>query len=313
MTTDVVTVAYRSGVHLRTAVEPLCGQPDIHVIVVDNDCPDDSTSTIRDLPVEVLRMGRNSGFAAGCNAGAARGSGDSILFLNPDATISPEDLRLLASTLAAHPSRGAVSPRVLGPAGELEFTMRHEPSLRSAFGEALFLHRVLRRAAWPTEFVRGGYDEARDADWVQGSAVLVRRQAFERLGGFDERYFLYSEDADLGRRLRRAGYTVRYEPAATAHHVGAASGRRDWPPLNVSARITYARLHSGGPRYAAFRAAFVLYQLLRMPIAAVRSREELRGRLGALRVALGVERARAQELVSPASRGTPSPPPAVSD
>jgi GT2 family glycosyltransferase len=313
MTTDVVTVAYRSGAHLRSAVEPLCNQPDIRVTVVDNDCPDDSASTVSDLPAEIVRMGRNAGFAAGCNAGAARGSGNLILFLNPDATISPDDVRLLASCLEANSPRGAVAPRVFNAAGNLELTMRRDPSLASAFGEALFLHHLFPRRAWPTESVRTGYNQPRDADWVQGSVLMVRRDVFEQLGGFDEHYFLYSEDADLGTRLRRAGYALRYEPAATAQHVGAASGRRDWPPLNVSARITYARLHSSGLRYAAFRIAYILHQLVRMPIAAGRSREDLRGRMQALGVALGIDRSSATKLLSPSSCNKPTWPPTASD
>jgi N-acetylglucosaminyl-diphospho-decaprenol L-rhamnosyltransferase len=299
---DVVVVAYRSGDHLRGCVEPLCRENDIRVVVVDNACPEDSTATVADLPLEIVHMGRNAGFAAGCNAGAARGSGEAILFLNPDARISPSDVRLLASRLASHPARGAIAPRVINSTGELDLTMRREPSLGSALGEALFLHHVFRRSDWPTEFVRTGYDEPREADWVQGAAVMVRRDVFEQIGGFDERFFLYSEDADLGTRMRAAGYALRYEPEATAHHVGAASGKRDWPPLNIAARITYVRLHSRGPRYIAFRIAFVLNELLRLPLAARRSREDLQGRLRGLRVALGAERSPAHELVSPPAR-----------
>src|SRR3954447_13629891 len=94
---DVVTVAYNSSEHLRACIEPLAGQPDIHPIVVDNACPERSPDLVRDLPgVSVVDMGRNARFAAGGKGGARPGDGPAILFLNPDASMTPDDRRLLA-------------------------------------------------------------------------------------------------------------------------------------------------------------------------------------------------------------------------
>jgi len=287
MQVDVIVVAYRSSAHLRRCVEPLCGQPDLRVVVVDNACPERSTSTIDDLPVEIVVMGRNAGFAGGSNAGARVGVGEAILFLNPDARITPPNVSLLASRLAVNPTFGAVGPRVLSPTGKVELSMRRAPRLRSAFGEALFLHHVVRQAAWPTEFVRGGYERPTDAEWLIGAVLLVRRSAFEAIGGFDERVFLYSEDTDLCARLRERGFVVWYEPAATAEHEGGGSAPRPaQAALYAEARVLYARLHERGVRYAAFRAACALHELLRLPVAAMRSTMHLRARLGALAASL---------------------------
>jgi N-acetylglucosaminyl-diphospho-decaprenol L-rhamnosyltransferase len=287
MQIDAVVVAYRSSAHLRRCVEPLCGQPDLRVIVVDNACPERSTSTIADLPVEIIEMGRNAGFSAGCNAGARVGVGEAILFLNPDARITPPNVRLLASRLVTNPTLGAVGPRVLSPSGEIELSMRRAPSLRSALGEALFFHHIVRGASSPTEFVRGGYELPSEAEWLTGAVLLVRRSAFDTIGGFDERFFLYSEDTDLCIRLRKRGLVVFYDPAATAEHEGGGSAPRPaQAALKAEARVLYARLHERGVRYAAFRAAFAIHELVRVPVAATRSMMHLRARLAAVVAAL---------------------------
>ena len=291
MRVDVVTVAYRSAEHLRACVEPLCGRYGIRVVVVDNDCPERSPDLVADLPLELVRMGRNAGFGAACNAGAAMGDAPSILFLNPDARIEPDDVRELAATLAG-PGVGACGPRILDARGGPVLSVRREPRLRSAFAEALFLHHLLPDAAWASEIVRDGYDERHEAEWLSGAALCVRRDAFERVGGFDERFFLYSEDADLCRRLRDAGLAVVYEPRAVARHSGGASAPASRQlAAKAAARLVYARAHMSRPRYLAFRAAVVLHELLRLPLAGGRSRAELRGRAVALSRA--VERQRA--------------------
>jgi N-acetylglucosaminyl-diphospho-decaprenol L-rhamnosyltransferase len=289
---DVVVVAYRSAAHLRRCVEPLCGHPDIKVIVVDNACPESSTSTLAGLPVRVIEMGWNAGFGAGCNAGARAGSGDSILFLNPDAGMSPESVRILAQALSANPRCGAIGPRILQTTGGTQPSMRRGPTLLAAFGEALFLHHAIQRSDWPTETIRRGYDEpATKAMWLIGAALCVRRSAFEEIGGFDEQFFMYSEDADLGVRLRRAGYVLCYEPAASAVHEGAGSTPPSHQaPLRATARVVYARQHERGLRYVGFRVAFALHELLRVPIAATRSWTQMRARLAALAVTFSPSR-----------------------
>jgi N-acetylglucosaminyl-diphospho-decaprenol L-rhamnosyltransferase len=290
---DVVVVAYRSAAHLRACIQPLCEQPDIAVIVVDNACPERSLSTIDDLPVRVVDMGRNAGFAAGCNAGAAAGSADAILFLNPDARITPAHVHVLGSVLEHNPTCGAVGPRIIfEESGETQLSMRRRPGVAGAFAEALFLHHVFSRSEWATEDVRRGYDEPRsDPTWLIGAALCVRRAAFEQLGGWDERFFMYNEDTDLGMRLREAGWVLRYEPTAKALHAGRASSSRSTQAvMRAEARVAYVRVHEHGARYIAFRIAFVLYELLRVPIAATRSLRQAKARLAALAVTLAPSR-----------------------
>jgi N-acetylglucosaminyl-diphospho-decaprenol L-rhamnosyltransferase len=291
MSVDCVTVAYRSGAYLRACVEPLCEDPDLQVIVVDNACPENSTATLAGLPVQIVKMGRNAGFAAGCNAGARTGSGDAILFVNPDARILPVSVHRLAERLQG--DCGAVGPRIRDADGRTQRSIRRSPRLGSAFAEALYLHHLFPRAVWSTEVVQSGYDDSGSVEWLSGAVLAVQRSAFEAVGGFDERFFLYSEDADLCLRLRERGFRVCYEAAAEAWHEGSGSAPRAGQlPVLAEARIVYARLHERGLRYAAFRFAFALGELTRLPLAALRSQRDLRGRARALAVTIGAADAR---------------------
>ncbi len=285
---DVVVVAYRSARHLRACVEPLAHAAGMRVIVVDNDCPEASTSTVADLPVTIVKMGRNAGFGAGCNAGSARGRGDAILFLNPDARIAPDDARHLAHRLENDPALGACGPRIVDADGHTSPTIRRFPRLSSTLAEAFFVHHLLPDAIWANEMVRRGYDQASRVEWLSGAALCVRRSAFEAVGGFDERFFLYCEDTELCFQLHRAGFEVSYEAGAHAIHAGGASApSAGQASLKASARMTYASIHGGPLSRAAFKVANSFYELFRLPIALVRSPAHVRGRAAALVTTVG--------------------------
>jgi GT2 family glycosyltransferase len=244
----VVVVSYMSRERLRACVEGLAGRPGLDVVVVDNASPDGSLEAVADLPVTSLQLDRNGGFAHGCNAGWRTGRGDYVLFLNPDAALAEDDLRRLASVLDAEPRVAAVAPRILQATGELDFSQRRFPRLRSTWAQAFFLHRLFPRALWADETVRRveDYERPGSPEWVSGACMLVRRSALEELGGFDEGFFLYCEDTDLCRRLWAAGHEVRFEPSATAVHEGGASAPRpSLIPVLVASRVRYAGKHRG--------------------------------------------------------------------
>lgn len=245
---DAIIVSYRSAETLRGCVEPLAAMPGVHVTVVDNASPDDSVATIADLPVHIVRSARNGGFSYGCNLGAQRGSAPLLLFLNPDARIDAAALDVLIAALAVDPETALVGPRILEDDGALAWSQRRFPRLRSTFSQALFLHRFWPHAAWSDELVRDTsvYERAGTPDWVSGACMLVRRDAFEAVGGFDERFFLYCEDTDLCRCLRGAGHLIRFEPAAEIRHVGgASSGAGETQAIAARSRVRYARKHLG--------------------------------------------------------------------
>jgi N-acetylglucosaminyl-diphospho-decaprenol L-rhamnosyltransferase len=243
---DAVIVSYRSAATLRGCVEPLAAMPGVNVIVVDNASPDDSIETISDLPVEVERSPRNGGFSYGCNRGAARGSAPLLLFLNPDARIDSAALEALTGALAEDATAALVGPRIIEDDGELAWSQRRFPRLRSTFAQAFFLHRLFPQATWTDELIRepAAYERAESPDWVSGACMLVSREVFEAVGGFDERFFLYCEDTDLCKRIRDAGHTISFEPAAEIHHVGgASSGAGETRAIAARSRVLYARKH----------------------------------------------------------------------
>jgi N-acetylglucosaminyl-diphospho-decaprenol L-rhamnosyltransferase len=266
---DVVVVAFNSSATLRESVETLAAAPEIHVIVVDNASDDGSADAVRDLDVNVIEAASNRGFASGCNLGAAAGASPYVVFLNPDARIDRHSLALLAREAEA-PGVGAVAPRILSSEGELEHSQRRFPSLVSTFAQALFLHRLFRRSAWTDEVVRDDavYESPQSPDWVSGACVLVRRSVFEEVGGWDESFFLYSEDTDLCRRIRSAGYDVRFQPAATVTHIGGQSSpRAGLLPLLATSRVRYAAKHSSAGSAVLTRVGVALSALTHMLVA----------------------------------------------
>jgi GT2 family glycosyltransferase len=243
---DIVVVSYNSRAHVRSTVEPLAGVSDLKIIVVDNDSQDGTVESVRDLPIDVAALATNQGFAHACNVGWRRGTAMYVLFLNPDAKIDPESIRRLVKVLEDDGSAGAVAPKIVNECGTLEFSQRRFPHPISTISQALYLYHLFPRASWSDELVRDPtmYRAPRSIDWVSGACLLVRRDVLERVGGWDEGFFLYCEDIDLCKRLRDAGVGIRFEPSAVAVHAGGASApRAALLPTLASSRIRYAQKH----------------------------------------------------------------------
>lgn len=260
-TVDVVIVSYRSRGVLRRAVEELAVEPDISVIVVDNASGDGSLDEVAGLRVTARQLERNVGFAAGCNVGWRLGSGRYVLFLNPDARIDPASVRRLASVLDEDPSVGIAAPLIRDDAGAIDYSQRRFPRLASTFSQAVFLHRLFPHREWVDELVRDPrtYAERRSVDWVSGACLLVRRDLLARLGGWDERFFMYCEDIDLCKRVRDLGFDVVFEPAAVAVHEGGASApRASLLPVLAASRLRYAEKHYSTPRVLLERTGIAL-------------------------------------------------------
>lgn len=290
---DVVVVSYNSRDTLRACVEPLLGVPGVSVIVVDNASPDRSLEAIADLPVQAIDSGRNGGFGFGCNLGMAAGSAPFVLFLNPDARIDAAVVAGLADVLESEPDVAIVGPRLLEDGDRLVPSMRRYQRTGSTWAQALFVHRVVSRAAWANEIVRDpeAYEHDAYPEWLSGACMLGRRAALEAVGGFDERFFLYCEDMDLCRRVRAAGHTVRYEPGVAVHHEGGRSApRASLYAILAQSRIRFARAHYG--RVSAFlqRAGLAANAATHI-LAAVGRPEHRRGHAAALRAIVRRERA----------------------
>lgn len=284
---DVVIVAYNSRSSLRDAVKPIAGDDRLAVIVVDNASADRGLETVADLGVRAIELERNAGFAHGCNTGWRAGTSPYVLFLNPDAAIDPGSVLSLAQVLEEQPEVGAVAPRIVDSDGRVDISLRRFPRARSTFAQALFLHRLFPRAPWVDEVVRepSVYERPGSPDWVSGACLMLRRAQLEELGGWDQGFFLYCEDIDLCRRVREAGYEVRFEPSAVAVHEGGASRpRAELLPVLAASRIRYAGKHGGVATVMLERAGVALGAFTHMLVG--RGAAARRGHARALATAL---------------------------
>jgi N-acetylglucosaminyl-diphospho-decaprenol L-rhamnosyltransferase len=239
LSTAVVVVSHDTRDEALGCLATLPAAGADEVVLVDTGSRDGTAAAVRSAhpEVRVLELD-NLGFGRGANAGARASTADVLVVCNADVRFEAGSIELLARRLADDPSVAAAGPAVRYPDGRHQASARNVPDLATAVGHAL-LSRCWRDNPWTRRYRRADADpgRARDADWLSGCALALRRTAFEGVGGFDPAYFLYVEDLDLGVRLRRAGWRLRYEPdARVVHRVGASTGRR-----RVWALTTHAR------------------------------------------------------------------------
>jgi len=199
------------------------------VVVVDCGSTDGSVEAVRTTHPDVTVLALdNVGYGRGANAGIARTSAPFVVVANADTRFAPGSLHLLAAAFEGAPDLGAVGPQVSYPDGRPQASARTFPTLAQAAGHAL-LGLWWPGNPWTRAYRQTDVDPyaARDVDWLSGCALMLRRAAFDDVGGFDPGYWMFVEDVDLGFRLRQAGWRVRFEPDARVEHmVGASAGRR---------------------------------------------------------------------------------------
>jgi GT2 family glycosyltransferase len=200
----------------------------LEAVVVDQQ-GDGRATTIRErFPTATLiSNARNTGFAAGVNRGASHARAPLLLVLNPDTVISPGLVPTLAGWLNAHPDVAVVGPRIYNTDGTVQPSARRFPDFTTGLGGRMSWLTRIAPDNWLTrrnlEWSRASHPV--DVDWVSGACMMLRRSAFDAVGGMDERFFLYWEDADLCRRLLASGYRTMYVPSASAIHHGSRASR----------------------------------------------------------------------------------------
>jgi N-acetylglucosaminyl-diphospho-decaprenol L-rhamnosyltransferase len=290
---DAVIVSYNSRETLLAGVTPLLEIPGVTVTVVDNASDDASLDVLCGLPVRALQAGRNGGFGFGCNLGTAAGDAPYVLYLNPDARVERADLERLVAVLEAEPDVGIVGPRLLDGGGALIANLRTRQRASTIWAQACFVHRLLPRARWARELDDSpqAHDEVGYPEWVSGACMLARRSALEQIGGFDEGFFLYSEDMDICARMSARDWRIRYEPGATVRHQeGCSAPRTSLFPVLAQSRVRYARKHFGRVSAAVQRAGVALQELTHILANLARPAHAL-GHATALRAVLGHDRA----------------------
>ncbi len=228
----VVIVNYQSYEDLEDCLASLgASDPRISICVVDHASKREAADRIAQAfpHVQLLRQASNDGFAAGVNRGARESVATYVLLLNPDCVASPDTCQRLADWMDAHPGVGAAGPRILNSDGSVQASARRFPNLttgiagRSSWLTRVFPRNPLSRHNLAPSHVRS--DEARAVDWVSGAVMIIRREAFDAIAGFDTGFFLYWEDADFCRRLEYAGWQTMYVPELAVRHAGGRSSR----------------------------------------------------------------------------------------
>jgi N-acetylglucosaminyl-diphospho-decaprenol L-rhamnosyltransferase len=245
---SAIVVTYNALPWVEQALESV---PGTELVVVDHGSTDGTLDLVRErFPEAVVVEQENKGFGAGNNAGMQAASGRWYLLLNSDAWLEPGALEALVAFAEAHPDAAVVGPRLLNPDRSLQRSVRGFPSVWRIATEYLFLRKLAPRSRALNAFYAGGFDhdEPREAEFLMGSVLLVRREAVAAVGGFDERYFMFSEETDWCYRLREAGWKVWFFPGAEAVHVGGATTTQNWGPMfreQVRGHLRFLAEHRG--------------------------------------------------------------------
>jgi N-acetylglucosaminyl-diphospho-decaprenol L-rhamnosyltransferase len=236
---DVVIVSYRCRELLRGCLDALRTNPPsipMRVVVVDNASGDGTAELVRsEYPeVDLIASPSNLGFAAATNRGSREGKAPFLLALNPDTAVTPGALDTVLATMESHPEAAVVGPRLVREDGSLDHAAKRSfPTPTSALGHFTGIGKR-PGADGPLAAYRAPEVQSGPVDSVNGAFMLIRRDAFEAAGGFDEGYWMYMEDLDLSYRLAEAGWVSLYEPAAVVMHIkggttrGGRSVRLNW-------------------------------------------------------------------------------------
>jgi N-acetylglucosaminyl-diphospho-decaprenol L-rhamnosyltransferase len=254
---DVVIVNYKSAAHTVKCVEAVSSVARVDsvsakIIVVNNG--DDDTSLEANISsagqIAFIDNQANLGFGAASNIGAQHGESPFILFLNPDASLHPDVLRLCLAFMKdpENSSVGIVGPEILNAKGQLVPSCSRLPTRLDLIFRSLGLHVILGGATGYPYLSLADHGSSRYVGQVMGAALMIRRPLYDAVQGFDESFFLYYEDVDLCARAFAKGGRCYYLKEAHVTHIGRVSSSQDSGfslALHMRSRHTYARLHFG--------------------------------------------------------------------
>ena len=229
--TSVVVVTYNALPWIEQCLESVRGY---ETIVVDHGSTDGTLELVRERFAEARVLEQeNKGLGGGSNAGMRVASGDYYLLLNSDAWALEGSVEKLTAFADSRPDAAVVGPKLLNPDGTLQRTVRGFPTLWRLATEYFFLRKLAPRTRALNAFygARFAHDEVREAEFLMGACLLVRRQAADSVGVFDEDFFMFSEETDWLYRFREAGWTVLFYPGAEFVHVGGATTSQNWGPM----------------------------------------------------------------------------------
>jgi len=197
---------------------------DYEIIFCDNDSHDESIEYLRkakkEKTIELIEPHKNLGYGSGNNLAAKKAKGDYVLILNADITVEQDTLQKLIDHIEKHKDIGILAPKLVYHNGEIQPSCRRNFSIFDLFIKRTFLKKI-----WPfsnryKKYIMKDYShkDTQEVDLITGAFMLLPKHVFDKIGGFDERYFLFMEDFDLCKKVKKAGYKVVYYPSASAIH-----------------------------------------------------------------------------------------------
>ena len=239
------------------------GPETVQIIVVDNGSEDRSAAAFRQAwdDVEIIENGENIGFGRANNEGLKLARGKVVLFLNSDTEITATTIPDLLGEFEAHPEMAAFGCKILGYDGVPQHSVRgfptlgaylHSDTLLGALGMFRASHNRYRRKHFD-------FDKWQPIEVAMGAALAVRGEVVQEMEGFDPRFFMYFEEADLCRRIHKAGYGLAYSPVPVVYHVGGASSRKNKARMMLVIRqsmFKYFRKHEPAWKMRLFTLVF---------------------------------------------------------
>jgi GT2 family glycosyltransferase len=259
---SVVVVTWNALPFIEQCLDSVRGRD---VVIVDHGSTDGTLDFVRaSHPEARIVEQENKGMGGGNNAGMRIANGRYFFLLNSDAWVVGDGLDRLVAYADEHPEAAVVGPRLLNPDGSLQRSVRAEPTLWRLATEYLFIRKLAPRSRLLNPLYAGGFahNEEREVDWLYGPALLVRRDAVDAVGLFDEDFFMFSEEVDWMTRFRRAGWQVLFYPGAEVVHVGGASHGGRLYVENLRGHLRFMAKHRG--RRAAERTRLLLLWSLRL-------------------------------------------------
>ena len=224
---DLLAACLDSILRSDVALDDADGErPNVEIIVVDSASSDKTVAMLRERypQVRLSAQSENVGYTRGNNLGLGLAEGRNLFLLNPDTAIIGDALQQMIAYLDAHPDVGIVGPHTHNSDGTTQSSRRRFPTLATGFFESTWLQPFAPKAMLERYYVRDSADDVTvDVDWVQGSALLARREVYEQIGGLDEGYIMFSEELDWCKRAKLAGWRVVYLGSAHITHHGGKS------------------------------------------------------------------------------------------
>lgn len=262
---SIVIVSWNVCKLLRACLAAL--PRDAEVIVIDNASADGTAAMVAaEFPsVRLVANHENRGFTGGNNQGLALAHGQYILLLNPDTFVQGDALAIMLDYLESHPAVGVVGPQLRYGDGSLQSSRRRFPTLATALLEStpLAWHWPAERNRWARRYHMADKpaNVEQEVDWLVGAALLTRRAAVDQVGGFDDAYFMYSEELDWQSRVKRAGWKVVYLPQAVVTHYEGKSSEQVTAARHIRfnrSKVRYFRKHHGRIQALVLRLALLV-------------------------------------------------------